>query len=240
MDVTCGRKGGVLPESPEAPAGWSAGCKVFLGCNMCKGKRRRARLSRGRSLDQSAGSSGEKVVPECTLSGKKARPIASFNDRKASNTEGSDSWGPVCCPHSPQLGRSFLAGAWAVHLCVCHRSLRGSVLTWQLDGWIFISYDGDFWYLKPVLRRSPETQTLFSKWCQGSLAAHVRHVASQWGGQHWAALSDKSLVPTSAVVLSTHVTLGSYFIVWLSFLSNKMGINQSIVKTSENNTCKHA
>lgn len=99
MDVTCGRKGGVLAESPEAPAGWSLGCKVLLGSNLCKGKRRRARLSRGRSLrpqslDQSAGSSGEKVVLEGNLSGKKARPFASFNDRKPSNTEGSDSWGP--------------------------------------------------------------------------------------------------------------------------------------------------
>lgn len=40
----------MLAESPEAPARWSLGCKVLLGSNMCKGKRRRTRLSRGRSL----------------------------------------------------------------------------------------------------------------------------------------------------------------------------------------------
>lgn len=38
------------------------------------------------------------------------------------------SWGPICCPPSPQLGKSYLAGEWAVYLRVCHRSLQGFVL----------------------------------------------------------------------------------------------------------------
>lgn len=151
INVTCGRKGGVLAESPEAPSRWSLGYKVLLGSNMCKGKRRRARLSRGRSLrpqslDQSEGALEGRLLLSVPCQAEKPG-LLPLSYWKPSNTEGSDSQGPTCCPHCPQLGKSCLAGEWAVHLCVCHRSLQGVVLFWQLDGWIFISYDGwsQFW-----------------------------------------------------------------------------------------------
>ena len=115
------------------------------------------------SLDQSAGSSGEKIVLECTLSGRKSRPSCLF--RLLEGGHPAQWLGVECSPlQLKQILKERITGGlsaaltphswasptwkgkWAASLCISRISLQGFVL-FCFGNWldeVSMSYHGDY------------------------------------------------------------------------------------------------